>query len=91
MRLRELLEIPAHGGDPCVVKRKVKGGRAISLVKDPSYPFNLGYAVAEVKKGETIEVDVDRVVYDWTGKSYYRAVAPNGTIGYINTKAVEEV
>lgn len=74
-----------------MVKRKVKGGRVISLVKDPSYPFNLGYAVAEVKKGEIVNVDESKVVYDWTGKTYYRAIAPNGTIGYINTKAVEEV
>lgn len=74
-----------------MVKRKVKGGRVISLVKDPSYPSNLGYAVAEVKKGEIVDVDDSKVVYDWTGKTYYRAIAPNGTIGYINTKAVEEV
>ena len=74
-----------------VVKRKVKGGRMISIVKDPSYPFNLGYAVGEVPKGTIVEINDDRVTYDWTGKMYYPVIAPNGTKGFINAAALEEV
>ncbi len=74
-----------------IVKRSVKGARMVSIVKDPSYPFNVGYAVGEVEKGTVVEINDDRVVYDWRGKTYYPVITPNGVRGFINTEAIEEV
>lgn len=73
-----------------VAKRRVKGARMVSIVKDPSYPFNVGYAVGEVEKGTIVEINDDRVVYDWRGKTYYPVITPNGVRGFINTDAIEE-
>lgn len=72
-------------------KRRVKGSNVVSIVKDPTYPFNDGYAIGEVKKGEVVDVNLDRVVYDWHGNMYYLAVSSSGVKGYIITTALEEV
>ena len=74
-----------------IVKMKTHGARMISIVKDPTYPFNDGYAIGEVPKGEIVEVNNDRVVYDWHGNMYYYVIAPDGTKGYMITTALEEV
>lgn len=42
-----------------------------------------------VKRGDTIVVEDDVTVYDWTGKEFVRVTSPH--VGYINKNALEEI
>lgn len=39
-----------------------------------------GTNTGEIKQGSTINVDLDQVCYDWTGRKFYKVQTPSGWI-----------
>lgn len=65
--------------------------KRVSIVKDPSCPYNEDSVYSTVVKGEKVTVDDSRVIYDWHGNTYYRVDDGVHYDAYIITTALEEV
>ena len=65
--------------------------KRVSIVKDPSCPYNEDSVYSTVVKGEKVTVDDSRVTYDWHGNTYYRVDDGVHHDAYIITTALEEV
>ena len=65
--------------------------KRVSIVKDPSCPYNEDSVYSTVVKGEKVTVDDSRVLYDWHGNTYYRVDDGVHYDAYIITTALEEV
>ena len=65
--------------------------KRVSIVKDPSCPYNEDSVYSTVVKGEKVTVDDSRVLYDWHGNTYYRVDDGVHHDAYIITTALEEV
>ena len=72
----------------CTVGNKSK---RVSIVKDPSCPYNEDSVYRTVVKGESVTVDDSEVTYDWHGNMYYRVVDDAHYDAYIIATALEEV
>lgn len=72
----------------CVIGNKSK---RVSIVKDPSCPYNEDSVYSTVVKGETITIDDSRVIYDWHGNTYYKVDDGVHHDAYVITTAIEEV
>lgn len=72
-------------------KYRVKGSKRVSIVKDPSCPYNEDSVYDTVLKGSVINVDDTKVTFDWHGNMYYRVTDDTHYDAYIITTALEEV
>lgn len=68
----------------------VCGSKRVSIMKDPSCPYNEESVYGTVKKGETVSVDDSRVTYDWHGNMYYKVDDGVHHDAYIIITAVKE-
>lgn len=68
----------------------VCGSKRVSIMKDPSCPYNEESVYSTVKKGEEVLVDDSKVLYDWHGNTYYRVDDGTHYDAYIITTGVEE-
>lgn len=64
-----------------------------SVLKDPTTPEDSEFVVKTVKAGETINVDLSDVVWDYmSSRQYYKVENPlNPDSGYIHTSLVKVV
>lgn len=65
--------------------------KRVSIVKDPSCPYNEDSVYSTVVKGEKVTVDDTKVAYDWHGNMYYRVDDGVHYDAYIIATALEEV
>lgn len=68
----------------------VCGSKRVSIMKDPSCPYNEEAVYGTVKKGEKVSVDDTRVTYDWHGNMYYKIDDGVHHDAYIVATAVKE-
>ena len=68
----------------------VCGSKRVSIMKDPSCPYNEEAVYGTVKKGEKVSVDDTKVTYDWHGNMYYKVDDGVQHDAYIITTAVKE-
>ena len=66
---------------------KTVGSKKISVRSHPDIPGNLD-VVETLGLGEGIRVDTDDILYDWTGRMYYKVMTLSYNEGYINAEAV---
>lgn len=66
---------------------KTVGSKKISVRRHPDIPGDLD-VVETLDLGETIRVDTDDILYDWTGRMYYKVMTLNYNEGYIDAEAV---
>ena len=69
----------------------VCGSKRVSIVKDPSCPYNEDTVYGTVLKGEKVKVDDTKVNFDWHGNMYYKVNDGVHFDAYIITTALEEV
>lgn len=68
----------------------VCGSKRVSIMKDPSCPYNEESVYSTVKKGEIVVVDDSKVLFDWHGNAYYRVDDGVHHDAYIITTGVKE-
>ena len=68
----------------------VCGSKRVSIMKDPSCPYNEETVYGTVKKGEKVSIDDSKVTYDWHGNMYYKIDDGVHHDAYIITTAVKE-
>lgn len=68
----------------------VCGSKRVSIMKDPSCPYNEEAVYGTVKKGEKVSIDDSKVTYDWHGNMYYKIDDGVHHDAYIITTAVKE-
>lgn len=66
---------------------KSVGSKKISVRRHPDIPGNLD-VVETLGSGEGIRVDTDDILFDWTGRMYYKVMTLSYNEGYINAEAV---
>lgn len=66
---------------------KTVGSKKISVRRHPDIPDDLD-VVETLGLGEGIRVDTDDILYDWTGRMYYKVMTLSYNEGYINAEAV---
>jgi hypothetical protein len=73
-----------------MVKRKIVNCNKASIRKEPDTVNEKKYLETDVigylKKGTDITVDLEDVLYDWTGRCYVKTTEP--TPGYIYTGVI---
>lgn len=68
----------------------VCGSKRVSIMKDPSCPYNEEAVYGTVKKGEKASINDTKVTYDWHGNMYYKIDDGVHHDAYIITTAVKE-
>lgn len=66
---------------------KTVGSKKIGVRRHPDIPGDLD-VVETLGLGEGIRVDTDDILFDWTGRMYYKAMTLSYNEGYINAEAV---